>query len=131
MKNLKSYINIWRDGFKYNGRTTKEEFLEYFLIHYTIVIFINLFKSLVLFFKIKIVGYGNASYEFLDLCFNLINFLFILYKLGSVIIQIPLSIRSLRNADAKWQWAFLNIINPIGCILIYLYPLKNSKKNID
>ena len=130
MINLKSYKNIWGNGLKYNGKTTKEEFLDYFLIHYLIVIIINLLKSLLFFFRIKIVGYGNASYEFLDLCFSSINLLFIIYKLGSLIIQIPLSIRCLRNANAKWQWAFLNIINPIGCIIIYIFPLRKSVKPI-
>ena len=130
MKNLKSFINIWKNGLNFTGKTSKEEFLEYFLIHYSIVIFINLFKSLVLFIQSDIVGYKNeAFYEVLDLFFNLLNFLFVLYKLGSIVIQIPLSFRSLRNAKAKWQWVFLNIINPVGCILIYLFPLTNSKKN--
>tara|TARA_Y100001968_G_scaffold333624_1_gene397712 strand:- start:1559 stop:1945 length:387 start_codon:yes stop_codon:yes gene_type:complete len=128
MTYIKSLKNAWVKGFKYKGKSTKQEFLEYYLIHYSIIIFVNIIQLVVTSAIYKTIDYNyGIVFELFNVFSKLIEFVFFLYKLGSIIIQIPLSIRCLRNAGAKWQWSFLNIINPIGCIVIYFLPLKNKK----
>ena len=125
MTYINSFINSWEKGFEYKGVTTREEFLEYYLIHYLIIIFKNIILYLINLFQYDLVGNNyDAIYNFLEFLTKSISVIFIFYQLGSIIIQIPLSIRSLRNAKSNWKWTFLNFINPVGCILIYLFPLK-------
>ncbi len=128
MTYIKSLKNTWVKGFNYKGNSTKEEFLEYYSIHYSIIILVNIIQLLVTSVIYKTMDYNyGITFELFNVFSKLIEFVFSLYKIGSIIVQIPLSIRCLRNAGAKWQWTFLNIINPIGCILIYFLPLKSKR----
>ena len=65
--------------------------------------------------------------EVIAVIYQLLAIFYVFYLWGSIVVQIPFTVRCLRSARAKWYWTFLNIINPFGCLIIYFIPLRISK----
>ncbi len=127
MKYLNLLKTVWRQGFKYKGESSKKEFLEYYSLHYLIIIVSSLFKNVLLNIQYSTIEIGILS-EVITVIYQLLAIFRAIYLIGSIVVQIPFTVRCLRSAGAKWYWTFLNIINPFGCLIIYFIPLRNSKK---
>ena len=133
MKYFDLVKRVWRQGFTYKGESSKKEFLEYYLTHYLIIIIISILGRILL--NIQESFYLRDDAVEIGIVFDLLNVLVkafelfsFLYRFGSIVVQIPLTVRCLRSVRSKWYWTFLNIINPFGCLIIYFIPLRNSKK---
>ena len=127
MKYFNLLKTVWRQGFKYKGESSRKEFLEYYLLHYLIIIVLSLFKNILL-----NIQYSTFEIAILPELIAVINqslsIFYVFYLWGSIVVQIPFTVRCLRSVGAKWYWTFLNIINPFGCLIIYFIPLRTSKK---
>ena len=132
MKYLNLLKTVWSKGFNYKGESSKKEFLEYYLTHYLIIIVISILGRILLnieesFYLKDDVEIGIVS-ELLNVFVKTFELFSFLYRFGSIVVQIPFTVRCLRSAGAKWYWTFLNIINPFGCLIIYFIPLRISRK---
>ena len=126
MKYLNSIKTVWSKGFKYKGESSKKEFLEYYLLHYLIIIVLSLSKNILLNIQYSTMEIGILS-EVIAVINQLLAIFYVFYLWGSIVVQIPFTVRCLRSAGAKWYWTFLNIINPVGCLIIYFIPLRIYK----
>ena len=127
MKYLNLLKTVWTKGFKYKGESSKKEFLEYYLLHYLIIIVLSLNKNILLNMQYSTMEIGILS-EVIAVIYQLLAIFYVFYLWGSIIVQIPFTVRCLRSAGAKWYWTLLNIINPFGCLIIYFIPLRISRK---
>ena len=131
MNFLKTFKKSWRRIFDYKGKSTRREFLEYFITYYIgrlilflILLFIEPLQYIFLSNEDSLAGIFSSL---LQVLFELLKLINAIYIFGGIFVAISLSIRSLRDAGARWQWVFLNFVNPIGCIFIYFFPLKRKK----
>tara|TARA_B100000212_G_C27320819_1_gene510057 strand:+ start:310 stop:693 length:384 start_codon:yes stop_codon:yes gene_type:complete len=127
MKYFNLLKTVWSQGFKYKGESSRKEFLEYYLLHYLIIIVLSLFKNVLNNIQYSTMEIGILS-EVIAVIYQLLAIFYVFYLWGSIIVQIPFTVRCLRSAGAKWYWTFLNIINPFGCLIIYFIPLRISRK---
>ena len=129
MNYINSFKTAWKKGFDFKGISTRQEFLEYHLTDLVIRVF------LIPVFIFLITQFLYLSYEreltiipeLINVLLQLLKIFKVLYIGGTLFVATSLTIRSLRNVGAKWQWIFLHFI-PLGFILIYFFPLKKEKK---
>ena len=69
---------------------------------------------------------SDIGAKLLEVLFELVLLINFFYLTKEVLVGISLKIRSLRDAEARWQCAFINIINPFGLLIILLIPLRKS-----
>ena len=127
MKYLNLLKTVWSQGFKYKGESSRKEFLEYYLLHYLIIIVLSVFKNILLNIRYSTFEITILT-EVIDVIYQSLALFYVVYMWGSIVVQIPFTVRCLRSAGAKWYWTFLNIINPFGCLIIYFIPLRISRK---
>ena len=127
MKYLNLLKKVWSQGFKYKGESSRKEFLEYYLLHYLIIIVLSIFKNILLNIRYSTFEITILT-EVINVIYQSLAIFYVVYMWGSIVVQIPFTVRCLRSAGAKWYWTFLNIINPFGCLIIYFIPLRISKK---
>ena len=127
MKYFNLLKTVWSQGFQYKGESSRKEFLEYYLLHYLIIIVLSLFKNILINIQYSTMEIGILS-EVIAVIYQLLAIFYVFDLWGSIIVQIPFTVRCLRSAGAKWYWTFLNIINPFGCLIIYFIPLRISRK---
>ena len=48
MKYLNLLKTVWSQGFNYKGESSKKDFLEYYLLHYLIIIVLSVLKNILL-----------------------------------------------------------------------------------
>ena len=128
MNFIDSFKKSWKKGFDYKGKSTRKEFIEFEITDHILRIII---------FPVILFITGNFMYlsyernltiipEIITVISQLIKIIQFLYTGGTLFVTTSLTIRCLRNAEAKWQWIFLHFI-PFGFILIYFLPLKKLK----
>ena len=127
MKYLNLLKTVWSQGFKYKGESSRKEFLEYYLLHYLIIIVLSVFKNILLNIRYSTFEITILT-EVINVIYQSLALFYVVYMWGSIVVQIPFTVRCLRSAGAKWYWTFLNIINPFGCLIIYFIPLRISRK---
>ena len=127
MKYLNLLKTVWSQGFKYRGESSRKEFLEYYLLHYLIIIVLFVLKKILINIQISTLEIAILP-EVIAVIYQLLAIFYVFYLWGSIVVQIPFTVRCLRSAGAKWYWTFLNIINPFGCLIIYFIPLRISRK---
>ena len=127
MKYLNLLKTVWSQGFNYKGESSKKDFLEYYLLHYLIIIVLSVLKNILLNIQYSTMEIGILS-AVIAVINQLLAIFYVFYLWGSIVVQIPFTVRCLRSVGARWYWTFLNIINPLGCLIIYFIPLRISRK---
>ncbi len=131
MKFLNPIKSTWRKGFDYKGITTKKDFIDYFIIRFIIWIILtfpfDILLGILNYYQYVVLNYENILTELINVVSQTLTLGKSIFMIGSIVVEIPLTIRCLRNAGKRWQWVFLNIINPFGLLIILLIPLRKSK----
>ena len=127
MEYLNLLKTVWSQGFKYKGESSRKEFFEYYLLHYLIIIVLSVLKNILFNIQYSTMEIGILS-EVIAVINQLLAIFYVFYLWGSIVVQIPFTVRCLRSTGAKWYWTILNIVNPFGCLIIYFIPLRISKK---
>ena len=130
MKFLNPIKSTWRKGFDYKGITTKKDFIDYFIIRFIIWIILtfpfDILLGILNYYQYVVLNYENILTELINVVSQTLTLGKSIFMIGSIVVEIPLTIRCLRNAGKRWQWVFLNIINPFGLLIILLIPLRKS-----
>ena len=130
MKFLNPIKSTWRKGFDYKGITTKKDFIDYFIIRFIIWIILtfpfDILLGILNYYKYVVLNNENILIELINVVSQTLTLGKSIFMMGSIVVEIPLTIRCLRNAGKRWQWVFLNIINPFGLLIILLIPLRKS-----
>tara|TARA_B100000212_G_C27380327_1_gene536758 strand:+ start:3549 stop:3968 length:420 start_codon:yes stop_codon:yes gene_type:complete len=131
LKFLNPIKSTWRKGFDYKGITTKKDFIDYFIIRFIIWIILtfpfDILLGILNYYQYVVLNYENILTELINVVSQTLTLGKSIFMIGSIVVEIPLTIRCLRNAGKRWQWVFLNIINPFGLLIILLIPLRKSK----
>ena len=133
MKFLNPIKSVWRRGFDYKGITTKKDFIDYFIIRFIIWLILTFPFEILLgflsYYQYEILNYENnfVLIQLISVISQTLSLGKSIFVIGSVVVEIPLTIRCLRNEGKGLQWVFLNIINPFGLLIILLIPLRKSK----
>ena len=133
MKYLNPIKSVWRKGFDYKGITTKKDFIDYFIIRFIIWLILTFPFEILLgflsYYQYEILNYENnvVLIQLINVISETLSLGKSIFLIGSVVVEIPLTIRCLRKAGKRWQWVFFNILNPYGLLIILLIPLRKSK----
>ncbi len=97
---VKYFVLAWQRSFDYAGRSSRPEYW-WFILAYTII---------------------GVALACLSAVADVFYKLFLLYVFASIVPNLPLQIRRLRDAGRAWPWIFISFVPLIGGIwLIVLF----------
>ena len=97
---INSYKTFWTKAFDFKGRSTRSQFWLAYLAN-----------ILIYFLFIILIGISGES-ENPGLFFSIYN----LYILATIIPNLSITIRRVRDMGKGWQWIFINLIPIAGAI---------------
>ena len=119
-----SFIDAWKNAFNFKGLTSRKDYWSFQLISFIVGFLINLLL------------YFSAGWRYNDVTLSLLSYPIyysaILYFLGSVLVQISMSIRRLRDIGKPLIYIFINLIPILGSLyFIYLMIQTSVIEKID
>lgn len=101
---IEAFVSGWQRSFDYEGRSSRSDFWWFVLA--------NVLVSVALLILAAFVG--------------IIQKLFVLYYVASIIPSIPLTVRRLRDAGKHWGWMFISLVPVIGSIWLIVLLVQPS-----
>ena len=123
---IKSYTNAWKKAFDFKGRTSRKDYW-FFQLFSGILISVML---VIYFFIITAVIYqinNEILYKFLEIA----PIFFLLFIFGTAWVNLPLTVRRIRDVGMRWYWIFFVLIPYIGELYILIFLTRTSVTEIE
>ena len=128
---FKSYLTAWKKAFKFQGRSTRKDYLFFQLISFLITLLfllLNVIQNVLITYSFS---FDNDFFQILSNLITILSFIPAIIILGSIWVALPLTVRRIRDVGMKWQWIFLVSIPYIGIIFILIFLTRTSVIDMD
>ena len=97
---ISSYKTFWTKAFDFKGISTRSQFWLAYLANVLIYVLFLILMGI------------SGEFEYPGVFFSIYN----LYVLASIIPNLSITIRRVRDMGKGWQWIFINLIPIVGAI---------------
>ena len=110
------YKDAWKKAFQFKGVANRKEYWFFVLANILVTIIINL-----------IIGIFN--FLGIELLSQIIGTIFPVFVIGSLIVNISISVRRLRDLRKRWGWIFIQLIPFLG-FLYFMFLMSLPTKGL-
>ncbi len=122
---IKSFISAWKRAFDFKGKTSRKDFWFYQLVSTVLFVVLNVTQNLVTNLQYaSIYGEYESSgilAEIFAIIGQTISIITFFLLLGSILVQLSIRVRRLRDISRKWTWMFIHLIPVLGILFFELY----------
>ena len=110
------YKDAWKKAFQFKGVANRKEYWFFVLANILVTIIINLIIGI-----FNFLGIGLLS--------QIIGTIFPVFVIGSLIVNISISVRRLRDLGKRWGWIFIQLIPFLG-FLYFMFLMSLPTKGL-
>ena len=147
---VKSYFIIWKKAFKFHGKSNRKEYWFFQLIFffwYVLWLILNVLQNLLQnlaytelsqnSYILNVSQNYDISYMLTEIfliisqTISILSLIPLMILMGSLWVNLPLTVRRIRDVGMSWQWIFFVCIPIFGYLFVLIFLTRTSIETIN